>query len=101
MTKRACKAQCTMWFIVRDPSQTNSGKLAAARIDYGLAPLGMAVRTPAKALQLKSYSVSATVQQYDASGEFIKSLSLQRVFSLSQDASGDLGVGHGASIGAN
>jgi hypothetical protein len=97
--KRDCQEDCTMWFIVRDPSEKNSGNLDAARIDYGFAPGGMVVRTPTKALRSGNYSISATVQQYDASSQFVKSLSLDGMLSLHRDESGNLKVNHNALTG--
>jgi hypothetical protein len=88
-----------MWFVVRESSARNNGNLDAARIVYGLEPGGMVLRTRAQALRPGSYTVSATVQQYDAAGEFIKSLSLDGVFSVYRDESGNQRVMGEASTG--
>lgn len=85
VVKRDCERDCTMWFIVREADPANGGQLEAGRIYYGLAPGGMAVRTPAKTLGPGSYSLSATVQQRDASGRFLKSLSLDGALSIRRD----------------
>ncbi len=85
VVKRDCERDCTMWFIVREPGPANGGQLEAGRIYYGVAPAGMAVRTPAKTLGPGSYSLSATVQQRDASGGFLKSLSLDGALSIRRD----------------
>lgn len=85
VVKRDCERDCTMWFIVREPDRASGETLEAGRIYYGLAPGGMAVRTPAKTLGPGSYSISATVQQRDASGGFLKSLSLDGTLSIRRD----------------
>jgi hypothetical protein len=82
VVKRDCERDCTMWFIAREPGRASGETLEAGRIYYGLAPGGMAVRTPAKTLGPGSYSISATVQQRDASGGFLKSLSLDGTLSV-------------------
>jgi hypothetical protein len=97
--RRNCEKDCTMWFIVRESSQAHSGNLDAARIVYGLEPQGMVLKAPAKTLEPGSYTVSATVQQYDATGKFIKSLSLDGDFSIYQDESGKQRVSQNTSTG--
>jgi hypothetical protein len=99
VTRRECDEDCTMWFIVRDTAQPDGGMLEAGRIVYGDPPGGMAVRTPARAFSRGSYAVSATVQQYDAAGALMRSLSLDGEFSIDQDGSGRQRVRGQASTG--
>ena len=87
VVKRDCERDCTMWFIVREPGHAKGGQLEEGRLYYGLAPAGMAVRTPAKTLGPGSYSLSANVQQRDASVRFLKSLSLDGALSIRSDES--------------
>lgn len=97
--RRECEEDCTMWFVVRKSSQVRTENLESARIVYGLEPRGMDPRTRAKPLRPGSFSVSATVQQYDAAGQLITSLSLEGLFSIYQDESGNLRVTRAASTG--
>lgn len=99
--KRDCSTDCTMWFLVRQSSTGDSQKLPSGRIDYSFTPPGMATRTAAKALKSGSYSLSATVQEQNATGEFIKSLTLHGVFSLAEGSSGNLRLSPSTSKGAN
>jgi len=91
--KRDCRDDCTMWFVVREGAVAGGANLDSARIVYGREPAGMVLRTPARALQRGRYSVSATVQQYGASGDFMRSLSLDGVFSIHEGPSGNQRVG--------
>jgi hypothetical protein len=98
VTKRDCTGQCTLWFLVRQTPSVGSANLESARIVYGIGPEGMEHRTRAQALPASSYAVAATVQQYDATGGLVDSLSMEGSFSVSSPsspASDERGMGDG------
>lgn len=75
-----CSSDCTVWSLVRADSLVGAANLRTARLDYGTAPPGMEQRRPAAALEPGTYTISATVQRYDAAGSFIESLSMHGSF---------------------
>jgi hypothetical protein len=85
--RRNCTQDCTMWFLVRTP-EPKAGRLGDHRIAYGNAPGGMTARTSARPLEPGSYAVGATLQRYGSSGQLEDSITLDGVFAIDLDASG-------------
>lgn len=99
MRRADCNEGCTMWFLVRDTEREPGGNLRAVRIVYGQEPEGMVRRAAAKVLEPGTYSVSATVQEYDVAGRFHKSITLDGDFFVYLDPSGTQRVSREPSTG--
>lgn len=84
--KRNCTQSCAMWFVVSGSSR--GPVLDVARIVYGQRPPGTVTRNAAQELTVGTYSVSATIQQLDADGGLIRSISLDSEFSIRKEAAG-------------
>lgn len=95
VSKRDCQKDCTAWMLVREAASEGSANLTTGEVVYGVGPDGMERRTPAETLPPGDYIVDATVQQYDASGQFVDSLSMEGSFTLRSEVPGGQRTGGG------
>lgn len=91
VTKRGCTSDCEIWSVVRKagPGITD---FRGVLVSYGGSLAGTQVRVPARPLEPGGYAVSATIQEYAASGDLARSLSLDSEFDIQRDSAGTLHV---------
>ena len=89
VAKRGCSSDCTVWDVVSAPGP-GSTYLTGARITYGEALPGAVIRTAPRDLVPGVYTISATVQEYGAGAELVRSLDTMGDFELYRNGAGKL-----------